>query len=101
MIYFKGEHIGCICTRRATYKKIKYLGISNFMILPEYQRSGHGANVIKDIINKNKSDRDEIFCYVQKDNKKGINFYKKIAKVDMSKTFGEDDDLYFVSLYKK
>lgn len=101
MIYFEDKLIGYIGLRKDTYKKIKYLGISNFMILPEYQRNGLGANVIKDIISKYKSDRDRIWCYVEKDNHNAINFYKKIAKVYMDQTYGKEDNLYYVCLYNK
>ena len=90
--------IGYIGFSSYNIKGKKYLGIGNFMILPEYQKSGYGSSVIDDIINKKKNTYYEIYCYVDKDNKNAINFYKKIADVNTS-TLTEYG--YYVTLYRK
>lgn len=98
VIKLDNKIIGYIGFSRYTIKNKKYLGFGNFMILPEYQRSGYGTSVINDIIEQNKEKYDEIYCYVSKDNTKAINFYKKIAKVG---TTLNEDTQYYVCLYKK
>lgn len=90
--------IGYIGFSKYDIKGKKYLGIGNFMILPEYQKSGYGSSVIDDIINKKKNTYYEIYCYVDKYNKNAINFYKKIANVNTS-TLTEYG--YYVTLYRK
>ena len=90
--------IGYVGFSKYNIKGKKYLGIGNFMILPEYQKSGYGSSVIDDIINKKKNTYYEIYCYVDKDNKNAINFYKKIANVNTS-TLTEYG--YYVILYRK
>lgn len=90
--------IGYVGFSKYNIKGKKYLGIGNFMILPEYQKSGYGSSVIDDIINKKKNTYYEIYCYVDKDNKNAINFYKKIADVNTS-TLTEYG--YYVTLYRK
>jgi len=100
-IYFKNTFIGYIgltnCDGKKTSKK--YLGVRSFMILPEYQRMGHGANIINDIVGRNKTKYDEIFCWVEKNNIGAINFYQKIGDVWLDKLF--KNRLYYVVLYKK
>lgn len=76
----------------------KYLGLSNFAIIPKYQRMGHGTNIINDIIEQYKNKYDEIYCWVSKDNKNAISFYKKIANVTNKLN---KDNMYYVELYKK
>ena len=90
--------IGYVGFSKYNIKGKKYLGIGNFMILPEYQKSGYGSSVIDDIINKKKNTYYEIYCYVDKDNKNAINFYKKIANVNTN-TLTEYG--YYVTLYRK
>lgn len=72
----------------------KYLGIGNFMVLPQYQSKGYGANIITDIININKNKYDEIYCYVEESNTGAISFYKKVGKVGHLTDYG-----YYVTLY--
>ena len=72
----------------------KYLGIGNFMVLPQYQSKGYGANIITDIININKNKYDEIYCYVEKSNTRAISFYKRVGKVGHLTDYG-----YYVTLY--
>lgn len=97
-IKYNDEIIGYIGFSYYNEDNKKYLGIGNFMIKPKYQSSGHGSKIIKDIINKNKSKYDEIYCYVDEKNTKAINFYKRIANVDTKNItkYG-----YYVSLYTK
>lgn len=72
----------------------KYLGIGNFMVLPQYQSKGYGANIITDIININKNKYDEIYCYVEESNTRAISFYKRVGKVGHLTDYG-----YYVTLY--
>lgn len=72
----------------------KYLGIGNFMVLPQYQSKGYGANIITDIININKNKYDEIYCYVEESNTRAISFYKRVGKVGNLTYYG-----YYVTLY--
>lgn len=72
----------------------KYLGIVNFMVLPQYQSKGYGANIITDIININKNKYDEIYCYVEESNTRAISFYKRVGKVGNLTDYG-----YYVTLY--
>lgn len=72
----------------------KYLGIGNFMVLPQYQSKGYGANIITDIININKNKYDEIYCYVEESNTRAISFYKRVGKVGNLTDYG-----YYVTLY--
>ena len=76
----------------------KYLGIGNFMIFENYQRKGHGTRVIRDIISIYSNEYDEIYCYVDKNNKTAIAFYKKIADVNTNNLTNYG---YYVTLYKK
>ena len=96
MIKYKGSLVGYIGFSRYKEGKKKYLGIGNFMILKKYQRNGMGSKVISDIINRYKDNYDEIYCYVDKDNKKAIKFYENIGHVNTSNLtkYG-----YYVSLY--
>ena len=96
-IKYNDKVIGYIGFSHYTIKGKKYLGIGNFMIKVEYQNSGYGAEVVKDIVEKNKSKYDEIYCYVEKENTGAIRFYKRIAKVGTTLTkYG-----YYVTFYKK
>ena len=97
-IKFNGEIIGYIGFSRYNIDGKKYLGIGNFMIIPRYQSSGHGTKVIKDLIDKYKDTYDEIYCYVEKENKNAIRFYKRIADVNTKNLtkYG-----YYVTLYRK
>jgi ribosomal protein S18 acetylase RimI-like enzyme len=90
--------IGYVGFSYYTIKGKKYLGIGNFMVLPKYQDSGHGTKIIADIINKNKSKYNTIYCYVDKNNKGAIKFYKRIANVNTKNLtkYG-----YYVTLYNK
>lgn len=72
----------------------KYLGIGNFMVLPQYQSKGYGANIITDVINMNKDKYDEIYCYVEESNTRAISFYKRVGKVGHLTDYG-----YYVTLY--
>lgn len=98
VIKSNGTVIGYIGFSEYNIDNKKYLGFGNFMILPEYQRSGYGTNIIADIVEKNKSKYDEIYCFVSKDNTKAINFYKKIAKVG---DVLNKNNQYYVSIYSK
>ena len=97
-IKFNGEINGYIGFSRYNIDGKKYLGIGNFMIIPRYQSSGHGTKVIKDLIDKYKDTYDEIYCYVEKENKNAIRFYKRIADVNTKNLtkYG-----YYVTLYRK
>lgn len=98
-IYYKNIFIGYIGLVDY-YSKVNnkhYLGIRSFMILPKYQRKGHGSSIINDIIEENKSKYDEIYCWVLKDNQNAINFYSKITTINPAET---KKDCYYVSLYK-
>ena len=96
MIKYKGSLVGYIGFSRYKEGKKKYLGIGNFMILKKYQRNGIGSKVISDIIDRYKDNYDEIYCYVDKDNKKAIKFYENIGHVNTGNLtkYG-----YYVSLY--
>lgn len=96
IIKYKGSLVGYIGFSRYKEGKKKYLGIGNFMILKKYQRNGMGSKVISDIIDRYKDNYDELYCYVDKDNKKAIKFYKNIGHVNTSNLtkYG-----YYVSLY--
>lgn len=98
VIKYKNEVIGFIGFSHYTEKGRKLLGLGNFMIKPEYQDSGHGTNFIKYLIDKNKDECDEIYCYVEKKNTRAIEFYKKIGDVNTKNLtkYG-----YYVCLYKK
>ena len=72
----------------------KYLGIGNFMVLPQYQSRGYGANIITDVINMNKDKYDEIYCYVEESNTRAISFYRRVGKVGHLTDYG-----YYVTLY--
>lgn len=96
-IYLEDQFIGYIGFMRYNQDGKKYLGIHNFMILPELQRNGHGTNIIKNIIDEHKDTYDEIYCWVSKGNTKAINFYKKIAWVSSELT----QNGFYVRLYKK
>ena len=72
----------------------RYLGIGNFMVLPQYQSKGYGANIITDVINMNKDKYDEIYCYVEESNTRAISFYKRVGKVGHLTDYG-----YYVTLY--
>jgi len=98
-IYFKNKLIGYVGFSEYNIKGKKYLGIGNFIILPKYQRQGYGTDVIEDIIRTNKDNYDEIYCYVDKDNKKAIRFYDKIAKIN--KKHLNENGYFYVSLYKE
>lgn len=97
-IKFNGEIIGYIGFSRYNIDGKKYLGIGNFMIIPRYQSSGHGTKIIKDLIDRYKGTYDEIYCYVEKENTKAIQFYKRIADVNTKNLtkYG-----YYVCLYRK
>lgn len=97
-IKFNGEIIGYIGFSRYNIDGKKYLGIGNFMIIPRYQSSGHGTKIIKDLIDRYKDTYDEIYCYVEKENTKAIQFYKRIADVNTKNLtkYG-----YYVCLYRK
>lgn len=97
-IKFNGEIIGYIGFSHYNIDGKKYLGIGNFMIIPRYQSSGHGTKVIKDFIDRYKDTYDEIYCYVEKENTKAIQFYKRIADVNTKNLtkYG-----YYVCLYRK
>lgn len=97
-IKFNGEIIGYIGFSRYNIDGKKYLGIGNFMIIPKYQSSGHGTKIIKDLIDRYKDTYDEIYCYVEKENKNAIRFYKRIADVNTKNLtkYG-----YYVCLYRK
>lgn len=97
-IKFNGEIIGYIGFSHYNIDGKKYLGIGNFMIIPRYQSSGHGTKVIKDLIDRYKDTYDEIYCYVEKENTKAIQFYKRIADVNTKNLtkYG-----YYVCLYRK
>lgn len=92
------EVIGYVGLSEYNIDDKKYLGIGNFMIFKNYQRQGHGTRVIKDIISIYSNEYDEIYCYVDKNNKTAITFYKKIANVNINNLtkYG-----YYVTLYKK
>lgn len=97
-IYLSGKLIGYVGFNTYSMKNKKYLGIGNFMVLKELQRSGHGSAIIRDIVAKNKDQYDQIYCYVNSKNKPAINFYKKIAKVGTQKT---KEGCYYVIIYDK
>ena len=98
-IYFRNKFIGYIglTSYHSNKDNMNYLGIRNFMILPEYQKMGHGTNIINDIVEKNKEKYNEIFCWVEKDNAEAIKFYQKIADVDTRNLI--KNKLYYVRFY--
>ena len=97
-IYYDNDFIGYIGFNKYTIKKKKYLGIGNFMVIPKLQRKGYGSKIIKDIIQNKSSIYDEIYCWVDENNKNAIKFYKKIAEVSSNTN---KDGFYYVTLYKK
>lgn len=100
-IYSNNELIGYIGLKEVYNHKYNenYLTINSFIVLPEYQRSGHGANIINYIVDINKDKYNEISCMVDKDNTDAINFYNNIGKVNTDKLF--QNNLYYVNLYFK
>ena len=56
---------------------------------------GYGTTIIKDIIEKYKSDFDLIYCYV---NEQAIKLYNKLGKV-YTENGTNDDNEYFVTFY--
>lgn len=98
-IYFRNKFIGYIglTSYHSNKDNMNYLRIRNFMILPEYQKMGHGTNIINDIVEKNKEKYNEIFCWVEKDNAEAIKFYQKIADVDTRNLI--KNKLYYVRFY--
>lgn len=99
VIYYNNEIIGYVAFSRYRDGNEKYLGLGNFMIIPKYQRSGHGANVVKYIIDKYKDTYDLIYCWVDRSNTNAVNFYKKIAKVNTNTQ--SNPDQYYVEFYRK
>lgn len=99
VIYYQNEVVGYIAFSRYKDGNMKYLGIGNFMVIPKYQRSGHGKNVIKYIIDKYKDTYNLIYCWVDRSNTNAINFYKKIGKVYMNTK--SNPDQYYVEFYRK
>lgn len=99
IIYYNNEIIGYVAFSRYKDGNERYLGLGNFMIIPKYQRSGHGANVVKYIIDKYKDTYDLIYCWVDRSNTNAVNFYKKIAKVNMNTQ--SNPDQYYVEFYRK
>lgn len=99
VIYYNNEIIGYVAFSRYKDGNERYLGLGNFMIIPKYQRSGHGANVVKYIIDKYKDTYDLIYCWVDRSNTNTVNFYKKIAKVNMNTQ--SNPDQYYVEFYRK
>lgn len=99
VIYYNNEIIGYVAFSRYKDGNERYLGLGNFMIIPKYQRSGHGANVVKYIIDKYKDTYDLIYCWVDRSNTNAVNFYKKIAKVNMNTQ--SNTDQYYVEFYRK
>lgn len=99
VIYYNNEIIGYVAFSRYKDGNERYLGLGNFMIIPKYQRSGHGANVVKYIIDKYKDDYNLIYCWVDRSNTNAVNFYKKIAKVNMNTQ--SNPDQYYVEFYRK
>ena len=99
VIYYGNDIIGYIAFSRYRDGNERYLGIGNFMVIPKYQRSGHGKNVINYIINKYKDTYDLIYCWVDRSNTNAINFYKKIGKVNMNTK--SNPDQYYVEFYRK
>lgn len=99
VIYYNNEIIGYVAFSRYKDGNERYLGLGNFMIIPKYQRSGHGANVVKYIIDKYKDTYDLIYCWVDRSNTNAVNFYKKIAKVNMNTQ--SNPDQYYVEFYRK
>ena len=95
-IKFNNKVIGYIGFSKYNIDGKKYLGIGNFMILPDYQHSGYGKKVIADLVDRYKDKYDEIYCYVDKDNTNAIKFYQKIATINLDNLtkYG-----YYVSLY--
>ena len=99
VIYYNNEIIGYVAFSRYRDGNEKYLGLGNFMIIPKYQRSGHGANVVKYIVDKYKDTYDLIYCWVDRSNTNAVNFYKKIAKVNTNTQ--SNPDQYYVEFYRK
>ncbi len=99
VIYYNNEIIGYVAFSRYQDGNEKYLGLGNFMIIPKYQRSGHGANVVKYIVDKYKDTYDLIYCWVDRSNTNAVNFYKKIAKVNTNTQ--SNPDQYYVEFYRK
>ena len=99
VIYYNNEIIGYVAFSRYKDGNERYLGLGNFMIIPKYQRSGHGTNVVKYIIDKYKDTYDLIYCWVDRSNTNAVNFYKKIAKVNMNTQ--SNPDQYYVEFYRK
>lgn len=99
VIYYNNEIIGYVAFSRYKDGNERYLGLGNFMIIPKYQRSGHGANVVKYIIDKYKDTYDLIYCWVDRSNTNAVNFYKKIAKVNMNTQ--SNPNQYYVEFYRK
>ena len=99
VIYYNNEIIGYVAFSRYKDGNERYLGLGNFMIIPKHQRSGHGANVVKYIIDKYKDDYNLIYCWVDRSNTNAVNFYKKIAKVNMNTQ--SNPDQYYVEFYRK
>lgn len=95
-IYIGNELVGYIGLSEYKQGACKSLGIGNFMILE--RDKGYGTKVIKDIIKNNKDKYDLIYCFVEKDNKGAIRFYKRVGKV-YDEDGPNDNDEYYVTFW--
>lgn len=95
-VYIGDKHVGYIGLNTHRQGKYEALGIGNFMIFD--RGNGYGTIVMKDLIAKNKDKYDLIFCFVEKENKGAIKFYKRLGKV-YDEDGPNDNGEYYVTLY--
>lgn len=95
-IYLDGNLVGYIGFSKYEENGSKCLGIGNFMIIE--RGKGLGTKVIQDIIERNKSKYDLIYCFVDAKNEGAIRLYKKLGKV-YDEDGPNDNGEYYVTFY--
>lgn len=74
----------------------KVLGFGNFMILD--RGKGYGTKVIKDLVDRYKTEFDLIYCFVDADNAGALNLYKKLGTV-YDEEGPNDNGQYYVTFW--
>ena len=95
-IYVEGKLAGYIGFSEYEENGSKCLGIGNFMIIE--RGKGLGTKVIQDIVERNKSRYDLIYCFVDAKNEGAIRLYKKLGKV-YDEDGPNDNGEYYVTFY--
>lgn len=95
-IYIDGKLVGYIGFSEYEEASAKCLGIGNFMIIE--RGKGLGTKVVQDIVERNKSKYDLIYCFVDAKNEGAIRLYKKLGKV-YDEDSPNDNGEYYVTFY--